>query len=286
MRSGACMPIPITKRAVQLKTGQQDSRQKEIEEESGVLVRGLGSRLQLFESQSNNFNYKRERNSDTALAVWNSDMAKFGTVQERQIPLKVYAHQRGQRSCEKLVEEQIHNHIKQFTRKLKDDKKMKHRKRFPGNGVSSSISNITREMRGRILKIPDFPAIRNQRNDEQAALTRELILPPQIAWSSALQQVAQAASPSQGKRNSDRNRRKPSNYGFDRSCSDSTIAAPPKRPRRAVDFENFQPPPESVVETVKNIAIQQPEETKTSVIGEVSPLDPRVPPLINQRPTT
>ena len=88
------------------------------------------------------------------VTVRNSYIAKFCTTQERQTPLKVYADRRGPQTCEKLVEEQIQSHIKQFTRKLKGDKKMKHRKRDPGSGVSSSRSNISRFMQGRIPKMP------------------------------------------------------------------------------------------------------------------------------------
>ena len=122
-------------------------------------------------------------------------------------------------------------------------------------------------MQGLIRKIPDFPSIRNQRNGEQAASTSESILPPQSESSSALQHVVllHAVSTSQGKLTSDNNRRSPSYYG-----SDSTITAPPKRPSRVGDVENFQPPPASVVENVQNIATQQLEETNISpVIGEV-----------------
>ena len=58
------------------------------------------------------------------VTVRHSDIAKFGTKKERQTPLKVYVDRRGPRTCEKLVEEQIQSHIKQFARKLKGDKKM------------------------------------------------------------------------------------------------------------------------------------------------------------------
>ena len=43
---------------------------------------------------------------------------------------------------------------------------MKHRKRDPGSGVSSSKSNISRAMRGRIPKIPNFLAICMQQQEE------------------------------------------------------------------------------------------------------------------------
>ena len=45
---------------------------------------------------------------------------------------------------------------------------MKHRRREPCSGVSSYRCNISREMRGRVPKIPKSPAIQNQRNNDQA----------------------------------------------------------------------------------------------------------------------
>ena len=113
---------------------------------------------------------------------------------------------------------------------------MKHRRREPGSGVSSSRSNISRVMRGRIPKIPNFLALKNQRQEENAASNSEMTIVPQRASSSA-----PATSTTQSKKSSDRNRRNPSYYGFDDSSSDSTIAAPPKSPRGAGDVENFPP---------------------------------------------
>ena len=196
------------------------------------------------------------------VTVRNSDIAKFGTRQERQTTLKVYADRRGPHNCEKLVEEQIQSHVDQFTRKLKSVKEMKHRRRETGRGASSSRSNISSAMQGHILKIPNFTAIRNQR-------------------------VATAAPAMQSKRASDRNQRSPSYYSFDNSSYDSTIAAPPKQPRRAGDVENFQHIPVWVVETVQTTAVQQLEEANISpVIEEVSPPDPRVQLLIDQQTPT
>ena len=48
--------------------------------------------------------------------------AKFGMQLERQTPLKEYADLRGPRSGEKLVEELIQSHVKEFTRKQNGDK--------------------------------------------------------------------------------------------------------------------------------------------------------------------
>ena len=149
---------------------------------------------------------------------------------------------------------------------------MKHRKRDPGSRVSSSKSNISRAMRGRIPKIPNFAAIRNQQQEASTVSHSE-----QPTTSSTTTTAAQ-----QPKRSSDRNRRNPSYYGFESPSPDSTIAPPPKRPRRAGDVENYQPPPESIVEALQHIADQQPTDIDISPrIGEVSPPAPRDPPLLD-----
>ena len=54
-----------------------------------------------------------------AVTVRKSDIAKLGTLQERQTPLKVYADRRGPRTEEKLVEELIQSHIIENTRKIR-----------------------------------------------------------------------------------------------------------------------------------------------------------------------
>ena len=203
----------------------------------------------------------------------NSDIAKFGTQLERQTPLKAYADRRGPRSGEKIVEELIHSHIKEFTRKQKGDKKMKHRKREPGSGVSSSKSNISRAMRGRIPKVPNFLAMRNQ---QPAPVTTSHSDHPASSSSTA------PAAAAQQTRTSDRNRRSPSYYGFESSPPNSTILPPPKRPHRARDVESFEPPPDSIVESVQQIAENQLEEQNISpFIGQVSPPAPRNPPLLD-----
>ena len=151
---------------------------------------------------------------------------------------------------------------------------MKHRKRDRASGVSLSRSNISRAMRGRIPKISNFVALRNQTALPQQDLASELVIPEQSASSSAPQLVDSA--PTQGKSSSDRNRRSPSNYGFE-SSSDSAITAPLKRPRRAGDVENYQPPPDSIIETVQHIADQEPDKTNISrIIGNVLPHAPDI----------
>ena len=87
------------------------------------------------------------------VAVRNSDIAKFGTRDERKTKLMEYVNRRGPRIHEKTTEAKIFSHIKESTRIQKGDRKMKHRKRETVSGVSSNKSNIARAMRVRIPKI-------------------------------------------------------------------------------------------------------------------------------------
>ena len=88
---------------------------------------------------------------------------------------------------------------------------MKHQKRETGSGFISSPSNIARAMRGRIPKLPNFPALQNPVNNEQADLQSKLIIPQSSASTSALQQVIPAdKNTTQNKRSSNRNGCSPS----------------------------------------------------------------------------
>ena len=115
---------------------------------------------------------------------------------------------------------------------------MKHHMRDSGSGVSSSKSNISHAMRGRIPKDPNFLALQNQQQDELAISHSEKPTSPQPISSSALANPIPLA-----KGSSDRNSRSPSYYGLENSSSDWTIAARPKSQRRVGEVENFQPPP-------------------------------------------
>ena len=90
------------------------------------------------------------------VTVRNSDIAKFGTREERKTKLMEYVNRR-RRIHEKSTEAKIFSHIKESTRIQKGDRKMKHRKRETGTGrgVSSTKSNIARAMRVRMPKIPE-----------------------------------------------------------------------------------------------------------------------------------
>ena len=148
---------------------------------------------------------------------------------------------------------------------------MKHRKREPGSGVSSSKSNTSRAMRGRIPKVPNFLAMRNQ---QPATVTTSFSEHPASSSSTA------PAAAAQQTRTSDRNRHSPSYYGFESSPPNSNILPPPKQPHRAGDVEIFQPPPDSLVDSVQQLAKNQPEQQNISpLIGQVSPPAPRNPPL-------
>ena len=77
---------------------------------------------------------------------------------------------------------------------------MKHQKRDAGSGVSSSKSNISRAMRGRIPKVPNSLAIRNQQPDAGTASHSEK---PTTSSTNT------PATVTQPKRSSDRHRRSP-----------------------------------------------------------------------------
>ena len=92
---------------------------------------------------------------------------------------------------------------------------MKHKKREPGSGVSSQRSNISRAMRGRVPKLPNFVAIRNAQ-------------PPLEISEPATNAPTDPPATASSKRFSDRNRRSPSYYGFETSSPGSDILPPPK----------------------------------------------------------
>ena len=177
IRLGYCWPIQITERAVQLKLARKIHRKRRSKKNLEGLYEVLAPSSNILKVSPTTSTIKEP--GKAIVTVRNSDITHFGTVQERQTLLKVYADRWGPMTCDNFVEEQIQNHIKHFSRKLKRDKKMRHRKRDPGSGVSSSRSNTSRAMRGRIPKILNFLAIRNQNSEEQTHMTSELVLPAQ-----------------------------------------------------------------------------------------------------------
>ena len=163
LRTKAFRPIPLKERAVEPNLARKIHGKRRSKKNSEELYEVLAPGSHILKVSPTISTIKEP--GKPVVTVRNSDIAKFGTQLERQTPLKTYADRRGPRSGEKLVEELIQSHVKEFTRKQKGDKKMKHRKRDQGSGVPSSKYNISRAMRGRIPKVPNFFAIRNQQPD-------------------------------------------------------------------------------------------------------------------------
>ena len=260
LQTKAFRPIPLKERAGELNLARKIYGKKRSKKNLEGLYEVLAPGSHILKVSPKSSTIKEP--GKPIVTVPNSDIAKFGTQLERQTPLKWYANRREPRSSKKSVDKLTQCHMKEYTRKQKGDKKMKHRKRDPGSGVPSSKSNISYAMRGRIPKMPNFLAIQNPQPDAGTISNSEQ-LPTALTNTSVA-----AAHPT---RTSDRNRRRTSYYGFESTSRDSTIVSPPKRPRRVGDVENVQPPPESIVESVQHIAESQPAEINISPrIGEVS----------------
>ena len=165
--SVVCRPIPLTEGAVQLRLSRKNHGKRLSKKNLEGLYEVLAPGSNIIKVSLTTPTIKEP--GKPTVTVRNSDVAEFVTLQERQTPLKVYVDRGGPQTCETLLHEQIQSHVKQCTRKLNGDKKMKRPRRESGSGVSSSRSNISRAKRGRIPIIPNFPAIRNRRNEEQAA---------------------------------------------------------------------------------------------------------------------
>ena len=229
------------------------------------------------------------------VTVRNSDIAKFGTREERKIKLTENFNRRGHRTHEKTTEAKILSHIKECTRIQKGDRKMKHRKRETGSGVSSNKSNIARAMRVRMPKVPEnfapqvIPEI-PEAAPEQQIITGEVLIAtpptnnqPEVLLSSP--SVPTTTLPHILTRATKRTRKSPKFYGYDKedSSGDSTNScppniAPPRRKRRVGDIESIQP---SVVQTIVDTATRVEliaNGFPSPIIGQVSPTDPRIRP--------
>ena len=175
-------PLPLKEHAVQLKI----TRTKHLHKRSKKNLDGLyevlapGSVVQKTEQYTS---VLRDPGI-VEVTVRNSDIAKFGTREERKTKLTEYINRRGPRTHEKTTEAKILSHIKESTRIQKGDRKMKHRKRETGSGVSSNKSNIARAMRVRMPKIPEnfapqvLPEIPEATPERQIITGEVLIAPP------------------------------------------------------------------------------------------------------------
>ena len=286
-------PLPLKEHAVQLNI----ARKKHLHKRSKKNLDGLyevlapGSVVQ----KTDQYTSVIREPGKMEVTVRNSDIAKFGTREERKTKLTDYINRRGPRTHEKTTEAKILSHIKECTRIQKGDRKMKHRKRETGSGVSSNKSNIARAMRVRKPKVPEnfapqvIPEI-PEAAPEQPIITEEVFIAPPPTNT---QQEAFVSSPSVPTttlahtltRTTKRIRKSPKYYGYDKedSSGDSTNScppnfAPPRRKRRVGDIESIQP---SVIQTIVDTATRvEPihNDFPSPIIGQVSPTDPRIRP--------
>ena len=117
LRSGVCRPIPLTEKAVTLKLAQKIHGKRLSKKNLEDLYEVLAPGSNIIKVSPRTSTIKEP--SKTLFTVPDSDIVIFGTLQEGQKPLKVYADQRGPRTCK------IHSHVKQVTRKLRADNKKK-----------------------------------------------------------------------------------------------------------------------------------------------------------------
>ena len=126
------------------------------------------------------------------VTVINSDIIKFGIRDERKTKLTKHINRRGPRVHEKSTEAKLRSYTKEFTRIQKGNRKMKHRKRDTGSGVSSNESNIARVMRVRMPKVPpnlappETPSQPETTPDQQIITSEVINSPPPTSQRSEL----------------------------------------------------------------------------------------------------
>ena len=177
---------------------------------------------------------------------------------------------------------------------------MKHRKRDTASGVSSNRSNTARAMRVRMLKVPanlvppETPFQPEASFGQQIIASEVIIVPPPTnrlteltlpSTSATLEALHQVLL-----RSTKRTRKSPKYYGFgnDESSGEwinlypTNFTQPPGK-RRTSGVKSVQP---SVIQKIVDTEAQVepiPNAFPSSVIGEVSPTDPRIRPA-NQSP--
>ena len=127
--------------------------------------------------------------------------------------------------------------IKEFARKIKGDKKTKHKRRDRSSYVSLSKPNIARAVRDPIPKDPNFSPSEAKMKQRMSG---ELFIPPPNAPTLALQQVPPSTpTTNTDKISSKRNRRNPMYYGFEDMLSDFVICAPLKDNEKQATLKVF-----------------------------------------------
>ena len=143
LKTKAIRPIPLKERAVELNLAWKVHGKRRSKNNLEGLYEVLAPRSHILKFSPTKATINEP--GKPIVTVRNSDIAKFGTQLEQQTPLIAYADRRGPRSGEKIVEYLIHSHIKEFTRKQKGDKKMKHRKRTGQRDIVVQIEYFARD---------------------------------------------------------------------------------------------------------------------------------------------
>ena len=233
-------PIPRTKKSLDIKLARKVSKRSKRD------LRGL------WETLAPGSTVVRTSPTTTVIKepgvpevrVRNSDIAKFGTRNERNTDLWQYA-QRGLLPSEKTTEEKIAQHTEDLKKKYRGEIKIRNRptQSDAASGVSSANSNIFKAMSSRKPKKPQTRRTRSR----QSSTTFNTSNAFSVAASSV---TSSTASPSTSK--SKRNRRAPDFFGFENSvCSVSEDSTPaPKRHKASnpvietvIQEEALQPPP-------------------------------------------
>ena len=160
------------------------------------------------------------------VTVRNSDIAKFGTREERKTKLTEYINRRGPRTHEKTTEAKILSHIKESTRIQREIGRWSIASEKLEAVSHQTKSNIARAMRVRMPKIPEnfapqvLPEIPEGAPEQQSITGEvliappptnnqpELILPSASAPAIVLQQIPIRATK--------RTRKSPKYYGYDK----------------------------------------------------------------------
>ena len=174
-------PIPLKEHAVQINIVRKKNPHRRSKKNHDGLYEVLapGSVVQ----KTDQYTSVIREPGKLEVTVRNSDIAKFGTRDQRKTKLMDYVNRRGPRVHEKSTEAKILSHIKESTRIQKGDRKMKHRKLETGSGVSSNRSNIAHAMRVRMPKVqenfapPETPS-QQEVNSEPQIITSEVIIAP------------------------------------------------------------------------------------------------------------
>ena len=104
LRSGSCRPIILTERAVHVKLARKIYRKRRSKKNLEGLYEVLAPDSNIIKESPT---VSTKKPGKATVTVRNSDIAKFGTLQERQTPLKFCADRRWPCTSENLIDEKI-----------------------------------------------------------------------------------------------------------------------------------------------------------------------------------